>query len=316
MQEDFLRFADQLTWNPSVENAQKLGSYKRHVVLGMGGSNLGSWLIKRYGPADLLMHRDYGLPEHIDSDTLVIASSYSGNTEETIDGAQQALAKGMPVAVIAKGGTLLTLAQEHQLPHVVIPDTGIQPRVALGYSAIGIATLMGRDDIVRHLQDLGDSFDPTRRRDEAQEIAKRLTNAVPVIYASTTNLPLAYLWKISFNENAKIPAFANSVPELCHNELNGFGVVPGTIALSERMHVIMLEDATDHPRIQKRMRIMKEILAEKGVEASSVSLSGEGFAKAFDAALLASWISLALAEGYGVPAKEVPMIEEFKKRMA
>lgn len=318
MQDDFLRCNEQLRWEPKVANPEKLGSYTRFVVLGMGGSNLGPWLLKHYAPApDIYMHRDYGLPAFSDwSDTLVIASSYSGNTEETIDGANEALRQGRPLAVIAKGGMLLALAKDKDLPYIEIPDTGIQPRVAVGYSTVGIAKLMGKEDAVRALQELGATFDPAARRSEAEAFGEKLRGSIPVVYASTANLPLAYVWKINFNENAKIPAFANSIPELCHNELNGFGVVEETKPLSARMHVIMLVDGTDHPRVEKRMRIMQEMLAEKGIAASSVALKGSGFAKAFDAVLFASWLSLSLAGFSGVPAEEVPMVEDFKKRMA
>lgn len=321
MQDSIARFVEQFDWMPVVENAGQLGSRSRYIVVGMGGSHLGAWLIKQYGPVpNITIHRDYGLPAVAEDelkDTLAILSSYSGNTEEVLDSGREARERGLSIAVIATGGKLLDFAREHRLPYVQMPDLGLQPRMATGLSMLGLAKLMGNGELEASIRTAGKDIDPMSSREEGSRIAGViLACKVPLIYASAGNLPLAYIWKIKFNETAKIPAFYNVFPELCHNELCGFDAVESTRRLSNIMHAIFLEDAADHPRNQKRMRIAGEILQEKGIPVERVKLVGWGFAKAFNAAILADWVSLDLARHYGVPDEAVPLIEEFKHRMA
>ncbi len=314
------RFNEQFEWHPVVENSERLAAYKSFVVAGMGGSHLGAWLIQKFVPElDLVIHRNYGLPHIPESrmhGTLFIASSYSGTTEETLDAVKMALKKGLNVAAVSTGGALLDLAREHNLPFVTIPDTGLEPRMAIGFAALALARLMGSTELEAAIREGGRSVNPTEDQIAGMRLGENLIGKIPVVWASEQNMPLAYIWKIKFNETSKIPAFCNNFPELNHNEFTGFDVVDTTRPVMAPIHVLMLEDPKDHPRIQSRMRITKEMLEARGIPVDVVTMRGEHFGKIFSTALLGDWVSLALANHYGVPNPETPLIAEFKKAMS
>ena len=319
LQDTLKRFGEQFDWDPVIENGNSLSAHARYIVCGMGGSNLGTWLLKHFGPTtNLMFHREYGLPIIAQSayeDALIILSSYSGTTEETLDSARVALERGLPMAAISTGGKLIEFAKEHGLPYIQIPDTGLEPRMAIGFSMIGIARLMQHTALEKDIRVAGKSVDPMSGEQEGKRIAATLVDKIPVIYSSSVNLPIAYIWKIKFNETAKIPAFCNSFPELCHNELTGFDVYTKTREISKSIQIIFLDDVADHPRNQKRMKIASDMLGERGIAVEHSQLEGGGFVKAFSSALLADWVSLTLADHYGVPNPETPMVAEFKHRI-
>lgn len=314
LQDTLKRFGEQFDWQPVVENADKLGTFKNYLLCGMGGSHLGAWLITSYGNVPIQIHRDYGLPA-VGPDTLVILSSYSGTTEETLDAARTGLERGLPMAAISTGGKLIEFAKEHGLPYIQIPDTGLEPRMAIGFSMIGIARLMAHGQLEQDIRTGGKAVDPMAGEAEGKRIGEALLNKIPVVYSSAANAVVAYIWKIKLNETAKIFATCNSFPELCHNELTGFDVYDKTREISKPIHIVFLDDASDHPRIQKRMQVATEMLAERGIAVEHSKLGGSGFAKAFASALLADWVSLTLARQYEVPNPETPMVAEFKHRI-
>lgn len=313
-------FGAQFDWQPEIEHAEALRPRKNILVCGMGGSHLGAWLIRQYGGVqNLYIHRDYGMPDlppEILGDCQIILSSYSGGTEEVLDSGRVALERGLPMACIASGGRLIEFAREHALPHVVIPDSGLQPRMATGFSMLGIAKLMGDAELEAAIRNAGIAADPLALKAEGERLSAVLSGKIPVIYSSNQNFPLAYIWKIKLNETAKIPAFCNAVPEMNHNELCGFDVYDSTRDISRNMCAIFFQSGGDHVRVQKRMEVAGEVLTEKGIQVERVKLQGSGFEKAFNAALLADWTSLCLAHLYGVPDMAVPMVEDFKKRIA
>jgi glucose/mannose-6-phosphate isomerase len=320
MEDTLRRFGEQFDWHPAVENSQQLGQFGHFVVAGMGGSHLGAWMIQKFDPGlELVIHRNYGVPNVPETrirNTLFIASSYSGTTEETLDATKAAFQKGMHIAAISTGGALLDFAREHQLPFITIPDTGLEPRMAVGYSTLAIARLIGNSALESAIRDGGKKVSPSEDQAAGLTMAERLQGKIPMIWSSAKNMALAYIWKIKFNETSKIPAFCNVFPELSHNEFTGFDVVDSTRPLMEKLHVIMLEDAKDHPRIQKRMNISAQMLQERGIAVERVQLKGEHFHKIFSTAIYGDWVSLGLARHYGVPNPETPVIAEFKKRMA
>src|SRR3989344_4090611 len=136
MEDTIKRFPEQFGWEPVVEHSDLLRAHKQYVICGMGGSQLGAMLIEAYGPAhNLILHKDYGLPPMSQEDaeqSLFILSSYSGTTEETLDAGREAFARGYATAALSTGGKLIEFAKKHSLPHIVIPDTGLQPRLATG----------------------------------------------------------------------------------------------------------------------------------------------------------------------------------------
>lgn len=314
-------FPEQLVYRPVIKNSGKLKKFGRFMVLGMGGSHLAAGLVKLWKPAlDLAIHSDYGLPDMPKDEkmeVLVIADSYSGDTEEVIDGFQRAKDAGMATAAIAAGGKLLELAEAAGVPYVELPDRAIQPRHALGYSTRALLALMSEDSALREIADMASSFDPKEFEAEGKTLAEALVNAIPVVYASRENFPLAYNWKIKFNETAKVPAFCNAFPELNHNEINGYGDDPQTKSLRKPFHFIFLQDAADHPRIRKRMEALREMYEERGMPVTAVDISGENiWRKIFTTLIRGDWATYMLAMRYGHDPKAVPIVEEFKRRIA
>ena len=323
MEEAIKNFASQFSWAPEIKNLdaeRPSWKFDKFTVCGMGGSALAAGLLKINNPnLDLLIHRDYGLPRVPDyflQEGLLIASSYSGDTEETISAFQAAREAGLSTAVIADRGKLLKMAEESQIPYIDLPNTGIQPRMALGYFCRALALLLGENAVYEALGALADVIKPENWRELGKSLAGKLAGRVPLIYSSTVNLPLAYNWKIKFNETGKIPAFSNVFPELNHNEMAGFDRQGNTKELSDKIYPIFLRDETADDRIQRRMDLTAELYTDRGLPVEVVPLSGGNtLEKIFNSLLLADWTAYYTARHYGVEVEQVAMIEELKKKL-
>jgi glucose/mannose-6-phosphate isomerase len=319
MKDAIKNFPSQLRFEPKIENEDALVSTENFIVSGMGGSHLAADLLKTWNPSlNLVVHHDYGLPELADdlNNYLIIISSYSGNTEEAIDGFNQTIEKNLPVACIAVGGKLLELAQKHKKPYIKMPDTGIEPRAALGFSTVSLLKMMRQEQALAEVKNTADIIEKEMERaeKEGKALAEKFKNHTPIIYSSTKNGPVAYNWKIRFNETGKIPAFYNTVPELCHNEMVGFDGGEKTKKLLENFYFIFLEDKTDHPRVLLRADIMKEIFQEKGFPCETLKLEGKNiWEKIFSSLLVADWTAFHTAQLYGLKSREVEIINRFKK---
>ncbi len=308
----------QFTFKPKIENANKLAKRKKYILAGMGGSRLAADVLLALHPSvDIRFHKDYELPHYADiKERLVVCSSYSGNTEETISAYTAARAKKLPVVCIAAGGKLIELAKTDKVPYILIPNIGIQPRCATGFSLIALMTVLGMKKEIAQLRSLEKTLKPKTLEKKGRDLAQTLQNSVPLIYSSTQNSAIAENWKIKMNENGKIPAFWNVIPELCHNEMTGFDVITSTKSLSETFHCVFIIDKNDHERVQKRFKIIEKLYIARGLKVEKVVLSGKTRAEqVFNALLLGDWTSLALSEHYGTESEQVPMVEEFKKLM-
>lgn len=320
MQDAINNLPKQFSWTPKIENKDKFKRHKQFILLGMGGSHLAADLILSCDQTiNLKIHSDYGLPKISEKDlqkSLIIASSYSGNTEEVIDGLNSALTKNLSVAVIAVGGKLLALAKENNLPYIQIPDTGIQPRSALGYSLKAMLKLIGAREALKETKELKKILLPREYEQAGRELANRLKGRVPIIYATTGNRAIALNWKIIFNETGKIPAFHNVLPELNHNEMTGLDIKDATKNLSEKFYFIFLRDNADEPRNLKRLAILQKLYQDRGLAVEIIELAGKNFwQKAFASLVLADFAAVSLAQSYGLDPEQVPMVEEFKETL-
>ena len=321
MQKAIENFPQQFLFKPQIKNAEKLKRKKKVILAGMGGSHLAADLLKMAIPNfDILVHKNYGLPKvplKYLRESLVILNSYSGNTEEVIDTFKTSVIKQkLAGAVISTNGQLLKLAKEYHTPYIQLPDTGIQPRSALGFSLRAILKITGNEKELQKTTKLAHTLKPLAFKKKGQILARKLKGFVPLIYSSEKNIAIAYNWKIKFNETGKIPAFYNILPELNHNEMTGFDIKKTTKKLSKNFYFIFQEDKTDHPRIQKRMNILKRLLQEKGLRVEVLKLKGQNiWQKIFNSLILADWTSLFIAKEYGVEPEAVPMVEKFKSLM-
>ncbi len=277
--------------------------------------------------APTLVHRGYGLPPQAGSgEALLVAVSYSGNTEETLSAVEAAVDGGVPYVAVTTGGVLGERAVASGAPLVTIP-AGFQPRAALGYQAGVVARVLdlalavngnvidlleGAADVVDRLLGGGGGPGALLGRDLADGLHGRVS---VIIGGRGVGATAARRWKTQINENAKMPAFASEVPESNHNELEGWGTLRD---LGERMvGVVMLRDPGGHPRLETRMRLSTEVLAGKVAVVGDVVSQGETpLDRFFSLAVVGDVASVHLAKNAGVDATPVVMLEEFKKRLA
>lgn len=316
MEEQLLQFPKQFSWEPEITGS--IPSFSRAIVCGMGGSGLQARLLHAADPSlPFSLHQDYGLPFIRDEEKpLIVLSSYSGETEEVLDAAREAGARNLPMAVIAAGGALLELAREKNIPCIELPKEPIEPRMAIGYAMLALLRVLGAKEAEAKLRSAGSAIDAASILSAGTALSDGLADRVPLVYASTANGAVAYFWKIAMNETAKIPAFTDVVPELCHNELSGFDVVSATEGISKNMAAVFLHDGGDHPRDEKRLTLVEELLREKGIPTLRSDLSGaDRYAKVLFGVLFGVAAALALAKRYGVPDAATPLIADFKQRM-
>ena len=311
-------FPQQFAFDPIISGGKLSGRFAHYIVAGMGGSHLAADLLRLLRPElSLTMHSDYGLPALSDAvltKSLFIASSYSGNTEETLDAFHAAGKRGLRRVVIAVGGALLDAAKREGVPAIQLPDTGIQPRMALGFSMIAFLKCMELTDMLRDMRGLVETLHPEAYEQAGKELALRMKGRVPVIYTSARYAALGYNWKIKCNETGKIPAFANVFPELNHNEMNGFDAQKKSAVLSKGFYFLMVKSAEDDARVARRMDVTEQLYRERALPVERITLSGETPMHAlFNSLLLADWSAYYTATQYGCEAEQVPMIEQFKK---
>jgi glucose/mannose-6-phosphate isomerase len=287
----------------------------------MGGSWMAAALLRDSGitTVPLHIHRAYGLPHWIDQNTLVIASSFSGNTEETISAYEKAKALGVPLVGVAAGGELEKRCNQDGIPFIKIPANPptLQPRCATGYtigifaallSGLGLATPDAKEQIEKVAQRMRDFM--TEARVLGEKLAPEFKAVTPIVYTSNEYRSVARIWKIKCNENAKTPAFWNFFPELNHNEMCGWTLPHGNF------HIVILRDSATEPMNLKRMEITARLLTEKGIKVSFVEIKGASKAeKVFSTLLIGDWFSYRLALELGIDPTPVDMVEDFKKML-
>lgn len=321
---------EQATFDAVVEQGDHDSrSITRVVVAGMGGSALAALVAKNWLESSLTIPieviRTYTVPAYVDKNTLVICSSYSGNTEETVSFLHQAQACGAQMAIIAAGGALLASARRDDIAYVQLP-TGLQPRMAMLYNLralvrtfvhFGVCGVERYDEIAAHSQWLKEvSADWAKEVATSNNIAKQLAlvsvGKTPVFYAGHLMAPVAYKWKISWNENAKNVAFYGEIPEFNHNEFMGWTSHP----VEKPYAVFDLVSEFEHVRIQKRFAVTDRLLSGRRPKANIVSLQGASpIAQMLWGAILADFTSIYVAILNGVDPTPVDLIETFKKQL-
>ena len=321
MESDIRNFNKQFAFRPEIMNIENLKVFENIIIGGMGGSHLSADLLKMLKPdLNLRVHSDYGLPPDVNrGKTLFIASSYSGNTEETLDFVEKVIEQKLPIAVIASGGKLLEIAKIYNLPCVVLP-AGLQPRMALGYSFLALLAVLAEKELLDEAYGLERVLQPEAFEKKGKELAERLFDKIPLIYSARENFALAYIWKIKLNETGKVPAFCNSLPELDHNEIVGFDNLKSLPNLKNNFHAIFLRSGDEHPRILKRVELTKTLLEAKLPSVSIIDMVGGGskpeLEKAFNSIILADWTSFYIARLNGADPEKVGIVEELKRELA
>jgi len=299
------------------------------ILCGMGGSAIGADLILACLPGlgvPAAVVRGYDLPAWAGPGTLVIAASYSGQTEETLSCTVAAVQRGCTPVCVASGGALVAVAEEHGLPLVRVPAGG-QPRASVGYLAMPLLAALeaaglaggagdGVDEAAALLRDGNEQLGPGRPAEDnpAKALALRLHKRQAVVYGAGLTVPAARRWKGQINENAKAPAFWNELPELDHNELMGWTSLPHVASSSL---AVFLEDEAGDPRLLRRAELTAAELEARAVAVERVRARGESrLARLFFLVQLGDYASYYLALLYGVDPTPVQAIQEFKSKLA
>ncbi len=299
------------------------------VLLGVGGSGIGGDLLRtlllQECPVPIVVHRDYALPAFVDRNTLVVVSSYSGNTEEALIGFEAALHSEARVLAISTGGELSRRASERGLPLWTF-HYQTQPRAALGYSLmflLGAIQHLGlisdkSSDVAEAVAVMRDWQNQIREsvpeaENPAKQLARRLHHRLPVVYAAEHLSEVARRWKGQFNENSKSWGVFDVLPELDHNTVVGYPLPPG---LSRLAHVVTLTSPMNHPRVLLRFDITRELLQRHGYSCDMVEARGQSpTAQMLSAIHFGDYVSFYLAMLNGVDPWAIGNIEFVKSRL-
>lgn len=294
------------------------------VVSGMGGSTLGAHVIQSVFRSEMTIpfeiSNDYHLPNHVGRETLVILSSYSGTTEETLSAAQDAIRRKARIVIMTNGGDLLALAKKHKLPHLLIDpieNPSNQPRMAIGYMTIGLAGILAKANVIkideRRIDTIAKLID-NQNRDQALDLARHLEKSFILLVSAEHLTGAVHVFNNQINENAKQLSVAQHIPELDHHFLEGLSFPK---AIKKHLVAVLFQSSHYHPRIQKRIKLTAEILQKNGIRAITVDVIGKTrFEEAWTAIALGASTSIALAERNNIDPWPVPNVTWLKEQIA
>jgi len=331
------RFADQCRegWEigRGMEGLPDADGVDSIVLLGMGGSGVSGDVVQSVVeprlPVPFRTIKSYGpLPEWIGRNTLVVAVSYSGSTEETLAATDVAHQRGCRIVTVSSGGPLQELAATQGFSHVKIPS-GLQPRASLGYLTmpiLGVLVEMGlvpemRDDVDETVAVLADVAERSHRKhpagtNPAKDLATTIAGKVPVIYGGYgVGATAAYRFKCDLNEYAKTPAFWNVLPELDHNEIVGWSQLSDLT--SERFVLVLLRDSDEHRRVGLRFDVTRRLVEDELADVIEIEAEGDSpLARVLSLVLITQLASIYLGLFYGVDPAPVEVIQKLKVELA
>lgn len=291
------------------------------LVCGLGGSGIGGNLVesmlRNRLHVPITINKTYNIPSWVGKNTLVIFSSYSGNTEETLECFEHSDEKDCQRFIVTSNGKLLSLAKEQSVPHIVIPG-GNPPRSALGYSFVQVIkvlellnlTISGTlTEVKQAAQLLQDN--QAQIQIEANQVAKQILGKTPVMYIRDRMESIAIRWRQQINENAKQLCWHHAVPEMNHNELVAWRESRNDLA------VIILRNEDDPERIQIRYNINKTVIQEHCSTIIELHSKGDSFTeRALYLIHFGDWVSTELAKLRNHNAYEVDIIDYLKGELA
>ena len=313
----------------AVEGLPAPGGITNILVVGMGGSGVvGDFLTVTAGPfttLPIVVIKNYEPPSYVSDGTLVLAVSFSGNTEETLQAATTAATLGGRVVAITTGGMLAELVSQWNMPVIPVDPNIPMPRAGLGAMVVPAMVLLEKlgffagatswlTEAVVQLKVRRDEL--LADGNEAQKLARQLDRTVPIIYGGGgIGAVAAQRFKTQVNENAKAPAFAASVPELCHNEIVGWGQ-HGDLT-RQVFSTVLLRHDFEHPQVAQAFEVLREFLDEATSEVYDVAAKGDSsIAQLLDLIMFGDFVSLYMATQAGVDPGPVPVIGELKSRLA
>lgn len=308
------------------------GEVKNIVITGMGGSGVGGNLLKGLLrdriKLPLEVNKSYTLPNWVNDETLLICVSYSGNTEETLSAYEIGKGCRSKIIVISSGGKLVKLAERDGFPLILVPESGMPPRTALGYlffpqvfilKKLGLVNI-GDEEIaeaIQVLKDLREEIAPEvpKTNNTAKEIATSIYNTVPLVYAVSDYFDgVGMRWKTQINENSKNPVYSVCFPELDHNEIMGW---EGTKELMGRNSLIILRDKEETERMVKRIDITSSLIKGKAAKVLEVYSRGKGLlSRILSLIYVGDYVSFYLGILNGVDPTTITSIANLKEEMS
>lgn len=318
-------FTAQLTRAIEIGEGAKIGKNKfpiRNVLIsGLGGSGIGGTILSNVLRDDVAMpiivNKEYQIPAFVNENSLVIISSYSGNTEETLSALMQAFKKDAQIVCITSGGLVQEYAETNDIDYVLI-DGGAPPRSAFGQSFVQLLYIMYHlglveDGFKQYLQDAIVLLDTEEEaiKTQAKEIAQKLNGKIPVIYSDAKFEGVSIRFRQQINENSKMLCWHHVVPEMNHNELVGWR------EKNEKIAVVFIRNNHDFERNQERMEFTKEVVSQYASEIVEIYSKGEyDLVRCMYLIHITDWVSYYLAEIKGVDAVEVDVISKLKNKLA
>jgi len=311
-----------------LDNLPDRDDVQHVVVLGMGGSAIAGEVLQGaagpYVPVPVLVFRGYTVPAFVDETSLVFAISFSGDTEETVEAASEAALQGARIVAVTQGGELAKRAEAWDAPVIPVSKDIPQPRAGIGALTVPLMVLLEEIGLfpgASHWIDLAvDQL--TTRRDrlarpgaQGEELARRIGRTIPVIYgAGDLGAAAAHRWKTQMNENCKIPAWWSVQPELCHNEICGWGQ-HGDLT-RQAVTVVNLRHDFEHPQVMERFRLVTERIEEVVAGVVKVQAEGEGeLAQLLDLVMVGDFTSIHMALQEGIDPGPVPVLDEIKSAL-
>lgn len=318
-------FSKQLTEAISIGSKANFTPSKNDIhnvlVCGLGGSGIGgtivSQLVNPLANTPMDTCKGYFIPAYVNEKTLVIISSYSGNTEETLQCLEEAIKRNAKIVCITSGGTVEKIAKEKKLDHIIVPG-GMPPRSCLGYSLVQLFFILGyfkiiTSDFKKELEAAVKLLDAEESNIlvEAAALAKKIDGKLPVIYATTLNEGVAIRLRQQLNENAKILCWHHIIPEMNHNELVGW------TEKNENYVVLFLLDKDEYSRNLARVEINKDIIKKYTSNIIDIFSKGNSaIEKAIYFIHLGDWISVILGESRGADLMEIKVIDHLKSALS
>lgn len=319
--QDFSKqLADALSIGKNTSLKPNTKSFKNVLITGMGGSGIGGTIVSQLAndvSIPIVGNSSYDLPSWVDENTLVIGSTYSGNTEETISVVEAAIAKGAEVAFVTSGGKADELASQHGLNQIVLVG-GNPPRSQFGYSVICQMFLLNHYGVTRF--EIEKEINATIALLDSEEenivsqskvLAEEIVNTMPIIYCAAGYDGVATRFRQQLNENSKILCWHHVIPEMNHNELVGWA------GGNENMSVIILRNEDDSAKNQQRIEINKEIISKHTNRIFEIWSKGDSkIAHTFYHVHFEDWVSVHLGEINKVDIVEVNVIDFLKAELA
>ena len=316
-EKNILEFNKQLSLrNLIIKNGRPLSKFKPDgiVLVGVGGSGLVGDILRDLAPTinlkiPIVIWKNYGLPITNFKKPLVLFVSFSGNTEETISGFKKLIAsRGAQLALVATGGRLKKLGEDHKIPLATFSAPDLTPRESLGYTYYSVLKLLKFISPSIKISDLN-HLNPKKLKTPGRKLASIIKGKIPLIYTDENSKHLGYIWKTNLNETAKQLAFTNTIPEMMHNEITSF-----EDKSAKNFIALFLKDPKTDPKILKKIESAQKILKKYKIPNQTINLLGKNKEqKTWNAIILSHFTSFYLSKLKKNDPRKTRLINELKK---